>query len=320
MFLRLCVVLLALSVQSVLAQDRQSEFETQLNSYQEKFPKDCKITSPAMKLVYACSRIQMPEANPRFYGIIEAGAANASSRSSGGVNFCYNSLVNVERNGDQLKVSVLRDRGASPERRSYIASRSGLKQSGGDIILPLAGLEGQCFGYTETVDGYCKSLLGGRTNGVPMGLVLNVHGDQRQSLTADRGALSEASVNESRASASTEVNRDEANKNAIAYARAQLVARAKQNMSPNNPNAPRTLPYPGSGPNPDQSIANYRQCDEMLIRMENSMNSAPKASPEDEKTLAEYRRRISPSAGATTPGTTPGTGSASGMREGAGGR
>ena len=175
MFLRLCVAVMAVIVQGVLAEDRQSEFETQLNSYQEKLPKDCKITSPAMKLIYACSKIQAPSANPRFYGVVEAGSSNSPARNSSGVNFCYNTLVNVQRNGGRLSITALRDSGASPEFKTYIAERARLRPSEGEVVLPLSGLEGQCFGYTESIDKLCSGLISGRTNHVPMGLNLSFH-------------------------------------------------------------------------------------------------------------------------------------------------
>jgi hypothetical protein len=318
MFLRLCVVGLAMTVQGVLAEDRQSEFETQLNSYQEKLPKDCKITSPAMKLVYACSKIQASNANPRFYGIVEAGAAN--SRHSGGVNFCYNTLVEVKRNGGQLTVSAMRDSGASPELKTYVTDRAKLKPPEGEVVLPLSGIEGQCFGYTKTVDKHCEGMITGRTNHVPMGLRLSFYDGVRQSLTVDRQDLKEAESNGSHAPSRTEVKRSEANKSAIAYARAQLLAMAKQNMSGNNPNAPKILPLPGRGPYPDESIARYKMCDEMAIAMENSLNPSPKANPEEEKALAEYRRRITFPSGATLPGATSPAGTAGAVRESGRGR
>lgn len=271
--MRLCVVVLAGFVQGALAQT--SDFEGQLAAYQNRHHRDCQIKSPAMKLAYACSQIQAPNSNPRFYGTIDAGQAGSPSRSSNGVNFCYNALVNVQSNGDQVRISVLKDSGASARETRYQVNRSNWKGTGGHFIVPLEGLEGKCFVY-DTANDHCSNGVFGLGNThVPMALELDLANGVSQSLTAERDAIKGARRNGSQLSSSTETNMEDAKKTAILYARKQLLARAKQAPKSGSPTAPA------------------KQCDEMLVNLENSMKPELKFDPAEETALAEYRRQLS---------------------------
>jgi hypothetical protein len=275
MFMRLCVVILAGLVQGALAQT--SDFEGQLASYQNRHHRDCQIKSPAMKLAYACSRIEAPDSNPRFYGTIDAGQPGSPSRSSNGVNFCYNALVDVQTNGDQVRISVLRDSGASARETRYQVNRSNLTGTGGRYLVPLDGLEGKCFTYNSANDVCSNGVFGIGNTHVPMALDLNFENGVHHSVTAERDAIKGARRNGSQLSSATGTNSEEAKKAAILYARKQMLARAKAQMSPK------------AGP----PNAADKQCDEMLINMENSMKPELKRDPGEEAVLAEYRKRLS---------------------------
>jgi hypothetical protein len=288
MLLRVCVaVFLTTGAQSVLA-DPTSAFESALKAHQERFPSSCRINSPAMKVIYACSKIQGPNANPRFQSTIDAGTRRSPGTSSNGVNFCYNSLVEVQRNGDRLSVNVTRDSGQSAKMANYLVNLSNLQKDAGDYVLPITDFKGHCFGYTQTVGSLC-----GFGTDVPMALRLSVDEPRgpQFSVTAEEQAIKQFSANGDRLM--NLKNKDEvaeAKKAAITYARKQLLAFAKQNMQ--TPEPKKTDPF---------QIESYRQCDGMLSKFEQTVVPAIPADPGDDMVLTEFRRRINKATPAIDP-------------------
>lgn len=302
MVLRLCVAVLMGTLTQALWANEVSDFEASLASYQARMPAACQIKSPAMKVAYACSKIQSPNANPRFHSTIDAGTPGSPSTSSNGVNFCYNSIIEVKRDGGRVLINVTRDEGVTAKGQSFITNLSSLRESGGEIVLPLESSKGLCFGYTESVNANCRSLFS--SVDVPLTLVAQVNDRSAltYSLTANRDLISQSRRNSSqisRASNSNEVA--EGKRLAILYARAQLVAHAKKKMSPNapteypypaSPSTPRVLPYPQVADTSPTNDEAFSQCDRMLINLENSMNPALDGDPRDISLLATYRQRI----------------------------
>lgn len=289
MLLRLCVaVFLITGVQTALA-DSVSAFEASLAAYQAKLPSGCQIKSPAMKVIYACSKIQGPDANPRFQQTIDAGSRYSPSTSSNGVNFCYNSLVEVQRNGGQLIMNVTRDSGQTAKMTSYRANLDKLTQDAGAYDLPIKGFEGLCFGYTPPINSIC-----GFGADVPMVLrvTLDSPDGPRVLVTADRMATRKNNPNRSQVSALT--NDDEvaeAKRAAIIYARKQLYVFAKLKTQTSEPKKTASG-KPEVNPYHDIEVQSFRQCDEMLINLENSIQPPIPAKPEEEDLRAEYRRRV----------------------------
>ncbi len=316
MFLRLCVVVSLFTVQAALAQtpdDQQraialsGSFEGELKMNQQDMPAGCQIKSPAMKVAYACSKLQTEKSNPRFYGSIDAGEKGSPSSTQDGVNYCYNSLVNVEKNGDVVRVQVLRDVGSSANRTSYTVKQSNLKAEGGEYVLPLANQKGQCFARGAANAGNC----GSDVEMTPK-VTFDSQGNVTQSMTADRRAITAARRNGAQLnSPGPEVNSDESSSAVIAYGRQQLVARAKEKMA--NPG-----PMPGSkglGGNlfAARELDAYKLCDQMVINMENSLKTKVTKDPEEEKTLNSYRAQIKSTNPYDKAG---GKGDGSGVREG----
>ncbi len=185
MFLRLSILAMAiLVVQGSLAQD-MDDFNRELANMN----KECQIKSAAMKLIYACSKIQSDNSNPRFIGEFKAGSKGSPSASSSGANHCYNSLVNVERNGDQVRISILKDSGQNPEKSLYVTNASKLKASaevadGVDgFVIPLSGLQSGCY-FGSATNQSCSSL-----DNIPMGLVLDEKDEKKFSVNTNKREL-----------------------------------------------------------------------------------------------------------------------------------
>jgi len=272
MLLRLCAALLIGSVQTALA-DVGADLNNQLGTYHQRLPKDCRIASAPLKLAYACSALETAGSNPRLYKVSE----------TSGVNYCFNSLVHVAQNGGRLKITVLKDVGNQVRRYEFNVDEKNLKKDdSGDYALPLEGLEGRCFAYTDEYQRHCsKGFLGMGSTDIAMTVKLkkNPAGGFEHSETVKHNEIREARRNGSQLYRSIDFKKDEVDNLALNYARRQLVNHARQAISTVGvPHRPATA-------------AALKLCDEAISAFENSLAQAPPLSREDREILETFRGR-----------------------------
>ena len=241
-----------------------ADFTDRFNAENNALPEQCRIRSPQMKLVYACSKLETPNANPRFYGLVE----HAQSRSK----FCYNMLIDVRKIPSAYDVVVYRDDGALPK---YMHYRTWVVA--GEHNYRLEGSRGYCAVTDKRKKQDCQGFNEAQAGGAY--LRFNDPGDGKIS--------QELSLADEKIKASRPFKPDHdtgtldlfrMDRLSVTYARAQLLARAQE---------------PARAVSKDE-YENFKACNSQLIEMENALKPPLKSKPDEDRILNAYREKMRP--------------------------
>lgn len=248
--------------------------DPELAAFNKHLPEDCQIHSPQMALAYYCAKLGTDDPNPQLHTTIE---------SDKGVNRCYNTFVNVKRENNKVRISVIKDVDKKVHRTEFTVDENQLRKgTDSDYIVQLPGEKAQCYAITEQYKGLCSRglpLLGGSSD-LPMTLKISKNGNGfKHSVTASPADIAAskgkvASMRESNDQNMAEVHdllRGDARKRLVEYAKQGLVA---SNLTPLH-------------------IQSYNKCNEALTQFEQNLKLRMlEFSAEETATLAKFKARF----------------------------
>ncbi len=254
-----------------------SDLENDLLLHHRSLPKSCHIKSPQMKLAFACAPLMPETTNVRFHKVHE----------TNGVNFCFNSFVKIDKGGNQVDITVLRDVEGTVRRFGYRVDKDKIKKDfTGKYILPLEGLTGKCFGYTPKYQSYCSTgFFGFGNTDIQMTLAIDFSSNNGilQETTVNHATIKDSQVNSNAISANQNFDLREVNLLLLESARSALAAYAKKRRS--SPISKKEMHYENA------RTEAFRRCDALMIELESKWHQSLE-STEQNADINWFRRQL----------------------------
>jgi hypothetical protein len=129
-------------------------------------------------------------------GSVESDAKfmNAIYANDNGVNFCYNTLAFLSREGGRTKVEVIHENKEGQLRSNIYNFDSKAVLAADKNVVVLKDLEARCFAINAENDHCSRGFFGLGSSNIPVAITLDMNGDgyKLEGYTKDRGLIEEA--------------------------------------------------------------------------------------------------------------------------------
>lgn len=254
MLFRICAAMVLLGSPSLMAQT--TDLNGKLESHQEHMHKKCKIQSPQMKLVFACYKMQLEDANPKFHPTVPG--------SNDGVSYCFNGLIHYDP--AKKMVQVLKDDGESARHYQFSPRENKTVRinSAGALNLPLNKVHAYCYSKDPLMARKCWGGLFGFGSTNPKVILSVTQSEstapiQNIAVNLDDGI---ANQNGNSLRASDTVDHKLSNEIVLQYAQSTILKFAR------NPTSSRRQDFP------DVTEDDVKICRDAIVAFENANPSA----------------------------------------------
>lgn len=210
-------------------------------SLQKSYAADsCEPKSMIMHLVKTCYTGDMADVGS--FGVYK----DAQYAEGNGVNFCYNTIAYLSRDGGRTKVEVVHENASGELRSNKYNFDSKNTLASDKTIVVLKDMEAKCFAIDPRNDNCSSGFFGLSSNNMPMALTLGVGGDgfKLDGYSTDRNLIKEASSRGIKATG--DFDKLQTLNRVLGDVRARIIAKSKSLLEPKNI---KTAKY-----------ANYRAC------------------------------------------------------------